>query len=183
MGGVGGRAAVFLDRDGTLNVSPPPGEYLRSASEFRWAPGAPAALGALARAGYALFVVSNQRGVARGLVAPAALAAIEREIAAGLASEGCAIEAFRYCPHELDEGCACRKPMPGMIEELAREHDLDLARSWMIGDTVGDHLAGRAAGCRTTLLGSHAADEPAPDVRAPDIADAARAILSLVSAR
>ena len=99
-----------------------------------------------------LAVVSNQRGVARGLVSHETLTAIEAEIQAALAPHGVQIAAFRYCPHELDGGCDCRKPKPGMILALAGELQIDLARSWMIGDSVSDVEAGRAAGTRTALI-------------------------------
>jgi D-glycero-D-manno-heptose 1,7-bisphosphate phosphatase len=177
MGGLSGRRAVFLDRDGTLNASPPAGDYLRAAAAFRWMPGAPEALGVLAREGYALFVVSNQRGVALGVLDEAVLREIEAVIQRDLAREGCAIEAFRYCLHGLDAACACRKPSPGLIDALARERGIDVARSWMVGDMVTDHLAGRAAGCRTALVGAPPPDAD-PDVVAPDLGSAVRAILA-----
>lgn len=147
------RAAVFLDRDGTLNTRPPKHEYVRSPDRFAWLPGAADGAAGLARAGYVLAIVSNQRGVARGLVSRTTLEEIEAIIQRELAERGCQAEAFRYCPHEPDEGCRCRKPAPGMIVELADELGLDLARSWMIGDSEDDVLAGEAAGCRTALIG------------------------------
>jgi D-glycero-D-manno-heptose 1,7-bisphosphate phosphatase len=148
------RPAVFLDRDGTLNTRPPAHHYLCSADEFEWLPRAAEGAARLARWGYALAVVSNQRGLAQGLVSAAVLREIEERIQLGLSGYGCRVEAFRYCPHELDEGCACRKPEPGMLLELARDLDLDLSRSWMIGDSEEDVLAGQAAGCRSALIGA-----------------------------
>ena len=151
MGGVSGadrgaRAAVFLDRDGTLNVNPPPHQYLTRAGDFRWLPGAQDGVVRLAAAGFVLGVVSNQRGIARGLVTPQVLGEIERRIQADLAARGVRIEAFRYCPHDLDDHCDCRKPRPGMLRDLARPLEVDLTRSWMIGDSESDVEAGRAAG-------------------------------------
>jgi len=151
MGGVRRRAA-FLDRDGTLNVRPPEHEYVASAEEFVWLPGAIQGVRRLADSGYLLLVVSNQRGVARGVLSPAVLEEIERRMQRDLAAQGCRIAAFRYCPHEEDARCQCRKPRPGMLLELARELDLDLAESWMIGDSESDVLAGQAAGCRSALI-------------------------------
>jgi histidinol-phosphate phosphatase family protein len=173
------RSAVFLDRDGTLNVKPAPHEYVRSVDEFSWLPGAVKALGRLARAGYVLTVVSNQRGIARGLVTWEALRAIEARIQHDLAAEDCSIAAFRYCPHELHANCPCRKPRPGMMHELAETLSLDLARSWAVGDCETDVEAGRAAGCRTALVGQERATAAA-DVGAPTLGAVASAILGEV---
>jgi D-glycero-D-manno-heptose 1,7-bisphosphate phosphatase len=162
----GRRAAAFLDRDGVLNPQPPPHEYLTSAEAFEWLPGAREGAARLAGAGYVLAVVSNQRGVSRGLVNEEALSGIEARIQAGLAQVGCRIEAFRYCPHGLDDGCDCRKPKPGMLLDLARELDLELATSWMIGDSTSDIDAGRAAGCHVALVGEGDADVVGPSLDA-----------------
>jgi D-glycero-D-manno-heptose 1,7-bisphosphate phosphatase len=153
MGRVSQRAA-FLDRDGTLNVRPREHGYVTSVAEFAWLPGAASGAARLASAGYLLAVASNQRGVARGLVDARILAELEGLIQRTLARHGCAIEAFRYCVHDEDAECSCRKPRSGMIVRLARELDLDLARSWMIGDSESDVVAGQGAGCRTALVGT-----------------------------
>ena len=146
------RPAAFLDRDGTLNVRPAEHEYVTDAAQFEWLPGAIEGAVALAHAGFTLAVVSNQRGIARGLVSHETLTAIENQIQHALAAHGVRIEAFRYCPHELDAGCDCRKPKPGMLLELAETLGLDLQRSWMIGDTESDVQAGRAAGTHSALI-------------------------------
>jgi D-glycero-D-manno-heptose 1,7-bisphosphate phosphatase len=173
------RRAVFLDRDGTLNVRPAEHEYLRNDHDFEWLDGAPEALARLAQAGFVLAVVSNQRGVARGLVTVEDLRRIERRIQADLSPLGCRIEAFRYCLHDTDAGCACRKPEPGMLRDLAELLDLDLVRSWMVGDTADDVEAGRAARCRTALIG--AGPKPvAADVCAPSLEDVGRLIAASV---
>jgi len=145
--------AVFLDRDGTLNVRPAEHEYVRSVDDFHWLPGAVEGLARLQRAGYLLALVSNQQGVARGVVSTSTLRDIEARIQEDLSGVGCQIGAFRYCVHAAEDRCSCRKPEPGMLCELARELDLDLSRSWMVGDAESDVEAGRAAGCRTALLG------------------------------
>jgi D-glycero-D-manno-heptose 1,7-bisphosphate phosphatase len=121
-----------------------------------------------------LAVASNQRGLARGLVSEATLTAIEAEIQRALAPHDVAIAAFSYCPHELDAGCDCRKPKPGMILELASELQIDLASSWMIGDSRSDVEAGRAAGTRTALI--TASGQGDADVSAPTLRDVAAAI-------
>jgi histidinol-phosphate phosphatase family protein len=146
------RRAAFLDRDGTFNVRPAEHDYVKTPEEFAWLPGAVEGAVALARAGYLLFVVSNQRGIARGLVTTDTLQEIEAEIQRTLAPHGAQITAFRYCPHEADEGCTCRKPRPGLILDLARDYEIDLRNSWTIGDSPSDVEAGRAAGTHTALI-------------------------------
>lgn len=157
------RRAVLLDRDGTLNVCAALHEYVTTAEAFEWLPGAPEALARLSRAGYVLGVASNQRGVARGLIPAATLTAIEQRIQHDLAPLGSTIEAFRYCPHDYDARCDCRKPKPGLLQMLAGDLDIDLDQSWMVGDSASDVAAGRAAGCRTALVGAPVGP-PEPDV-------------------
>lgn len=157
---------AFLDRDGTINVRAAEHEYIRDVREFRWLPGALEGMVSIARADLPLIVVSNQRGVTRGLVTLSTLAAIETLIQDALATHGCRVDAFRYCVHDLDEHCGCRKPKPGMLRDAAQEMGLDLSRSWMIGDSADDVEAGRAAGCRTiqVTLGSSMAERTAPSL-------------------
>jgi D-glycero-D-manno-heptose 1,7-bisphosphate phosphatase len=132
----------------------------------------------LARAGLPLIIVSNQRGVARGLVSRATLASIEARIRATMGPEGAHVEAFRYCVHDLDEGCECRKPQPGLLRAAARELALDLSRSWMIGDSLSDVQAGHAAGCRCVLI-APAPDPVGPAERtAPSLREAAAIVLA-----
>jgi D-glycero-D-manno-heptose 1,7-bisphosphate phosphatase len=142
------RAAVFLDRDGTIIHDD---GYLADASRVRLLPGAADALRALA-AERSLVVVSNQSGIARGLIRPAELAAVHARMVEVLAAEGITLAATYYCEHGPDDGCSCRKPLPGMLQTAAREHALDLSRSIMIGDKPSDVAAGVAAGCRASFL-------------------------------
>ena len=167
------RRAVFLDRDGTLNVRAAEHEYITSPDDFAWIPGALEGVATLARSGYLLTVVSNQRGVGRGLVSREVLAEIEQRMQRDLAAEGCAIESFRYCFHSDEDDCDCRKPRPGMLLALAEELDLDLGASWIIGDTAADVAAGRAAGCLTALVGGACADAA---LLAPSLIAASEAI-------
>jgi D-glycero-D-manno-heptose 1,7-bisphosphate phosphatase len=163
---------VFLDRDGVLNVRPPEHEYLTSAERFAWLPGARAAVAELKGAGWKVAVVSNQRGVARGLVSSGTLAEIEARIQADLGPDA-ALDGFFYCPHDLDEGCDCRKPRPGLIVRAAAELGIEAEGSWMIGDDESDIAAGRAAGCSTILISADASNTAA-DLVEPDLATAAR---------
>jgi D-glycero-D-manno-heptose 1,7-bisphosphate phosphatase len=174
VGGV--RSAIFLDRDGTLNVKPPEHEYVTSVEGFVWLPGAREAVAQLARAGFVLTVVSNQRGVARGLVSLETLGRIEERIQNDLRPYGCAIASFRYCVHAAD-ACDCRKPKPGMLLELAEALNLDLGASWIVGDAESDVRAGEAAGCRTAVVGD-ASSQIEADVQARTLLEASDLILA-----
>jgi D-glycero-D-manno-heptose 1,7-bisphosphate phosphatase len=148
-------AAAFLDRDGTINVKAPEGEYVETPAEVRLLPGAAAAVRRLNEAGIPVLVVTNQRGIALGRMTEADLAAVHRRLAELLAAEGARVDAWYHCPHDRGE-CDCRKPEPGMLLRAAREHGVDLERSVMIGDAESDVEAGRRAGARTVLLGVEA---------------------------
>jgi D-glycero-D-manno-heptose 1,7-bisphosphate phosphatase len=156
--------AAFLDRDGVLNRRPPPHEYVGAVDALDVLPGTAAAVIALREAGYLPVVVSNQRGVARGLVTEAVLSEIEEHLAA----EGVDVAAYYYCRHDLDAACTCRKPQPGLLLRAAHELGLDLSSSVMIGDEESDVEAGRAAGCRTIRIGVPA-PETAADAVAPNL--------------
>ncbi len=171
------RPAAFVDRDGTINVQPREHEYVTSLSDFTWLPGAARGLARLDGAGFGLVVVSNQRGVARGLVSPQVISQIEALIQRELAHHGSHIIAFRYCFHDEWERCDCRKPRPGMLLDAARELDLDLERSWMIGDSASDIAAGRAAGCRTASV------RPDRAADADVVADSLEQVAELISGR
>ncbi|HEY7768412.1 HAD family hydrolase [Longimicrobium sp.] len=179
-----GTAAVFLDKDGTLVDDVP---YNVDPALIRLTRGAGEGLRVLRDAGFRLFVVSNQSGVARGFFSEEALGPVEARLRELLRVEGVAIEAFRWCPHHPQGAveryriaCDCRKPRPGMITSLAAEHGIDLARSWMVGDTPADVEAGRFAGCRTILVGGQAdADSDLrPDHVVIDLAEAGRIIVA-----
>ncbi len=138
------KRAVFLDKDGTLVVDVP---YNVDPARIELASGARGACVAWKAAGYALVVVTNQSGIARGLFAADALDAVEARLSE---LTGVAFDGFYHCPHA--EGCDCRKPMPGMLLQAACDLDIDLTRSWMVGDILNDVAAGRAARCRTILI-------------------------------
>jgi D-glycero-D-manno-heptose 1,7-bisphosphate phosphatase len=187
------RAAVFLDRDGVLNelVSDPVSgvaESPLSVEDVRLIPGAAAAAGSLARAGYLLVCISNQPAAAKGKVSVAALYAVHARVRELLAREGVTLAASHLCLHheqgvipELSGPCDCRKPAPGMLLQAAAELGLDLASSWMVGDTDADILAGRAAGCRTLLIANPGSVHKrlrllATDLTAASLADAIEAM-------
>lgn len=187
---VGGRRpAVFLDRDGTINEE---AGYIRDPADLKLIPGAVEALRLLRERGLALIVVTNQAGVARGLVTEGEAAAVNAALARLLAAHGVAPDAVYACPHHAEHGappyrraCTCRKPGAGMLLRAAREHGLDLARSAMIGDHWTDVQAGRRLGLPVALvLTGHGAEEwerhradPGDVHVAADILAAARWIL------
>jgi D-glycero-D-manno-heptose 1,7-bisphosphate phosphatase len=144
------RPAVFLDRDGTLieDVG-----YPRDPEAVRLLEGAPEALAALRRAGFALVVVSNQSGIGRGLVSREEADAVHARFVRELRAHGVELDDVRYCPHAPEDACACRKPAAGLLLDSARELGLDLDRSFMVGDKPADVEAGRTAGCRTLRFG------------------------------
>jgi D-glycero-D-manno-heptose 1,7-bisphosphate phosphatase len=143
--------AVFLDRDGVINRAivrggkpyPP-----ASVEELEILPDVPAALARLHQAGFRLVVVTNQPDVARGTRSRESVEAMHRE----LASRGVPIDSFQVCYHDDQDGCACRKPAPGMLLAAAREENLDLTASFMVGDRWRDIEAGKRAGCVTVLI-------------------------------
>ncbi len=156
------RRAVFLDRDGTLNKDV---GYVHRKEDWQWLPGVAEALKRLRAVGYVLVVVSNQSGIARGMYDRESLRLLEEWVNAELAAKNAAIDAWYYCPHlpEITGPCECRKPEPGLLLQAARDLDLDLANSWMIGDRVRDVQAGLAAGCQSILLHPEGSDNSDDD--------------------
>jgi histidinol-phosphate phosphatase family protein len=156
-------------------------------------PGAAAALVRLKRDGWPLVGVSNQPAAAKGLVSRGRLQSVQARVLELLAAEGVSFDDFRLCLHhpdavlpELAGPCECRKPAPGMLLAAAQARDLDLGRSWMVGDTDSDVLAGQAAGCSTVLItnagSAHKrAGSAVPDATAGDLGEAAE--LSLAARR
>jgi len=150
------RAAVFLDRDGTLNVEK---NYLISPADFEFIDGVPAALKQLQAAGFLLVVISNQSGVARGYFTLEQVAQLHDHMQELLAKSGVSLAGVYVCPHHPTAGideyrrdCDCRKGKPGLLFQAAAELDIDLRRSYMIGDKLADIEAGAAAGCQTFLV-------------------------------
>ena len=141
------RPTVIVDRDGVLNRKPPKAQYVCSWDEWHWLPGALEALRVLTEAGFRIILVSNQAGIARGALTEDALHDIHRHMMDAVRSAGGEIEAIYFCPHGWDEGCACRKPRPGMLYHAQRHFHLDLTRTPVIGDDERDGQAADAAGC------------------------------------
>lgn len=146
------KRVIFLDRDGVINRKAPPHEYIKNWEEFEFLPDAITAMQLLGREGYCMFLVTNQRGISRGLMTEGDLGDIHRRMERLLAENGVVLGGIYYCPHGLEDGCYCRKPKPGMFLRVAREHHIDLTKAVFIGDDECDSQAGEAAGCRTILV-------------------------------
>ncbi len=158
------RPAVFLDRDGTLNVER---GYLTKPQDMLLLPGAAEAVRLLKEAGFVCVVVTNQSAIGRGMMTEADLESVHDEMKRQLALGGAALDGIYFCPHASASSDPLaidhpdRKPAPGLLLRAAAELHLDLANSWMIGDSLRDILAGQSAGCRGCILvrTGHAIDE------------------------
>jgi len=177
-----GQKAVFLDRDDTLIQDP---GYIRDPDQVKLMAGAAHALWQLKKMGYLVIVVTNQSGIARGLITPEQLEEVHRRMNDLLASEGAYLDAIYHCPYHPDGTVApyncdsdLRKPRPGMLLLAAQEKEIDLAQSWMIGDSYRDIEAGRTAGCHTILVDVPGkprvkqANEPEPERKAVNLREA-----------
>ena len=148
--------AVFLDRDGTINIE---SHYLIDPADFRFIPGAPHSLKQLQNAGFLLVVITNQSGIARGYFSQEQVDRLHEHMKALLAEHGVQLAGIYICPHHPEAGtgeyrqhCDCRKGKPGNLLRAAEDLDIDLSRSYMIGDKLEDIAAGFAAGCSPVLV-------------------------------
>jgi D-glycero-D-manno-heptose 1,7-bisphosphate phosphatase len=178
------RPAVFLDRDGTISEEV---GYLNHVSRLRILPHVPDAIRRLNEAGLPVIVVTNQSGVGRGYFPESLVHSVHELMTQQLEAAGARIDAMYYCPHTSADACNCRKPKTGMLEQAAREHAIDLHRSFVVGDRHGDiELARRAGGCSILVRtgygeGEYLWNAPKwtiqPDFVAADLADAVHWIL------
>lgn len=162
--------AVFFDRDGIVNKRLI-GEYVRSVREFVFIDAITDVLSLVHVRGYKAVLVSNQQGVGKGLMTMEDLRVITEHFQRELVRRcGVSFDDIRYCTDLDSDNSPRRKPAPGMLLEAAAEGDIDLSSSWMIGDSVSDVVAGRAAGVRTILVGDHE-QVPEADWIVPCVAD------------
>jgi D-glycero-D-manno-heptose 1,7-bisphosphate phosphatase len=175
----GGRpSAVFLDRDGTINVKAPPGAYITEPSELRLIPGAAAAVRRLNDAGLPAVLVTNQRWIASaGPGAEDRYLEIHRRLVDLLAADGARLDAAYHCPHEAGT-CRCRKPAPGMLLAAARDLELDLPSAAMVGDAESDIGAATAAGVAGIRIGTPADPAQPSGPAFPDLRAAVSALLT-----
>ena len=176
---------IFLDRDGTLN--PDPG-YIKSPDQFELFPGVTEALVRLKRAGARLIVVTNQSGIARGFLSCEDLDAVHMKLKRFLDAAGASLDAIYFCPHHPDDGCECRKPNRGMIDQAVRECGVNLDRAYLIGDHLRDIELAKRVGVRSILVTTGVvspqeaerlkASETVPDSVASSLAEAVNWVLS-----
>lgn len=166
------RRAVFLDRDGTINIEK---DYLVLPQDFEFHSGVATAIKHLRDAGFLVIVVTNQSGVARGMFEEEDVARLHDYVQAELAKYDTRIDAFYHCPHHPTHGidqyrrqCDCRKGAPGMLIQAAADFNLELARSYMVGDKISDIEAGNRAGCLSILVktgyGAHEMSKLPPEI-------------------
>jgi D-glycero-D-manno-heptose 1,7-bisphosphate phosphatase len=174
-------SAIFLDRDGVIIRKAPQGEYVADWSEVEFLPGSLDALASIHRFGYKVIIVTNQRGIATGKIQLSKVMEIHTKMREVVANYGGTISAIYCCPHDLSDGCGCRKPKPGMLLQAAAEHQLRLPECWMVGDAATDIAAGKSVGCRTALI-AESEDfqhwEQKPETWAESLALAAKRILA-----
>ena len=153
--------AIFLDRDGTINKYV---GFLRNIEEFELIDGVDESIKMINNSGYLAIVITNQPVIARGEVTTEELDRIHNKMETLLGKSGAYLDGVYYCPHHPDKGfegeisnlkidCECRKPKPGLILQAAKDFNIDLNNSWMIGDSKNDILCGKNAGCKTALIG------------------------------
>lgn len=144
------RPAIFLDRDGVINENR--ADYVKSWSEVAFLSGAFDALRRLAEAEFLVLLITNQSAVGRGIISKEEALDINRRVVETIRAKGGRIDATYLCPHHPGENCGCRKPQPGLLLQAADELDLDLGRSYLVGDAMTDMQAAEAAGVKGVLV-------------------------------
>ena len=143
---------LILDRDGVINEDSD--AYIKSLAEWIPIPGSIEAIARLSRAGWTVAVATNQSGLARGYYDEATLEAMHARLRQLVAGQGGEVGLIVHCPHGPDDGCACRKPLPGLLEQIAAHYDVALDGVWFVGDSPGDISAARAVACQPVLVRS-----------------------------
>lgn len=166
------RLAVFFDRDGIINVPPPPEErYITRPEDFFLMPGIAEAIRCLNERNIPVAVVTNQKCVAIGRLREEMLWKIHDRMEELLEAEGAHVDNIQYCPHRDEDNCTCRKPKPGMIFQAAGQLNVNPAAGWLIGDQPRDIVAGKAAGCKTIWIHSEEDATVQPDVKMHSVAE------------
>lgn len=159
--------AIFLDRDGVINEKKPEGDYVTSVSEFSILPGVFEAIKLFNDSGYLVVVITNQQCIGKGMVSPDTVGAIHEHMKSEVRRHGGSIDTVYMCPHTAAENCSCRKPAPGLIEMAVRDYrrkgvSIDMTRSYMIGDSEKDIIAGEKAGLHTVRITTDGKGDTAP---------------------
>lgn len=170
--------AVFLDRDGTIAEDV---GYCCSPDDFKLFPGTVKAIRMLNKNDFKVILITNQSGIGRGYFTEETLTRIHDKMMEDFARLKVHVDDIYYCPHHPDDNCDCRKPKPKLVLQAAREHDIDLKRSFVIGDQMKDVELGKAVGCKTILIQAQPPrnESVTPDAVVPDLLEAARVILEL----
>ncbi|RMF94500.1 MAG: HAD-IIIA family hydrolase [Candidatus Schekmanbacteria bacterium] len=178
---------VLTDRDGVINKNCD-GDYIKRWEDFEFLPGAIDALKRLAREGVMCAIISNQSGVGKNVMTKEELYEVDKRMHEELRKNGCVVEKTYYCIHRPEEGCSCRKPMPGLLLEACREMNVNPKEGFFIGDYYTDIEAGYSAGMRTILVRSGRGEKAlldkeewkvAPDFIADNLEEAVDIILNL----
>jgi D-glycero-D-manno-heptose 1,7-bisphosphate phosphatase len=179
---------VILDRDGVINEDSD--DYIKTLDEWVPIPGSIAAIARLSRAGYKIGVATNQSGLARGYFNEITLANMHALLCALVEEEGGQVDTICYCPHGPDAGCHCRKPAPGLLEQISEELQMPIAGAWYVGDTSKDLELGLKMGCKSILVRTGKGRQTEPKLDAAtrravtvvdDLAAAAERILGTVN--
>ncbi len=144
------KKAVFLDRDGVINLERK--DYVKSIEEFQIKEDIPKAIAELKKKGFLVIIITNQSAINRNLLTIEVLNEIHNHLQKNLIGNNVSIDDFYFCPHRPDENCECRKPNPGMLLKAAKEHNIDMNESFMIGDSLTDIQAAKKAGCQGILI-------------------------------
>ena len=147
-----GQKYIFLDRDGVTNERPPKAEYVCRPEDFKWLDGAKEAIKKLNDAGYFIIMISNQAGIARGVMTDEDFNDVQEKMASDLKEIGAHIDAVYYCPHGWDSDCDCRKPKPGMLYKAQKEYSINLPECVMIGDDIRDIMTANNANMKGILV-------------------------------
>lgn len=147
------KSAIMLDRDGVINYERK--DYVKSLQEFKFIDNAIEAIKLLSTSGNPIVVITNQSAIGRGLLSKAELERIHEYMIREIEKGGGKIDALYYCPHMPNEGCDCRKPKTRLFKNAESDLNLDLSKSWYVGDKPEDEEAGRRAGCKTIVINSN----------------------------
>jgi histidinol-phosphate phosphatase family protein len=171
------KKTVFLDRDGVINERPKEHDYVKAWDEFHFLSGAPEALSLFNRAGYRVVIVSNQRGVARGIMTSEQIEALHTEMREALAQQGATVDGIYVCPHEAGT-CTCRKPEIGLFLQAEADAPVSKEHSYLIGDSPSDITAGVRYGIKTVLICDGDQVDFGQDFTYATLLDAAKAIIN-----
>lgn len=167
--------AVFLDRDGTINVDR---EYVHKIKDLEFIPGVLEALAKLAKTEYKIIIITSQSGIGRGYYTQKEYELFNEHMLKRIKNHGGRIDGIYFCPHHPNDGCECRKPMPKMILNAANDFNIDLSKSYMIGDKKSDVEMGKNAGCKTIRVMTGKNEVSEADHTTKDLGEAIEAIIN-----